>query len=513
MLPDKFNACDSIKLLLVMALRTGNVAETSIDDLLETTRKRKNRTVVWRDGTLPVLKAASNSHLLDLNAPAPEKQTCRILQQSSSLVGLLKTPGTHDIRRGVAFETSLLPSTNSVDGVDRAAQILGHTNKAKAGGLTAQYIGGAVESRLVDRLEVDFSSVVVKAPEQVRASYVSPTFSKAEVSAYMLSKGMSEQDKNERRKARRHMATAHKKEWVKANDQSQIEDLPLDESVVSIGKRKRAPELSQPADDPPVDPRLQEFTARLESGLSVQDLEDFDDLFDVEAASHPDSLMVPSYPGSEDELQPHLDHESQLEEGTESSTSLLRPFDPLMLPYVDFIDYFSRINLQTNKTMPANGGSKDKSTKFLYHCVAGCGRTDVDKARLDRHGASCDGTPVTAKPQIPCPRAGCNKTFGSESGLDNHIRDTHDWVPKACPRKECPQDVLYPDSNSRKKHMSEFHRFQPRTCPNCVGKAGEKKWKTLENFRVHHYGVHRMDNAQFNAMMKAEGNAGVEEDE
>lgn len=56
-----------IKLLLILALRLGNVAETSIDDLLKNTAQRNNRTVLWRYPDRPVLCAFSSVAILPDN--------------------------------------------------------------------------------------------------------------------------------------------------------------------------------------------------------------------------------------------------------------------------------------------------------------------------------------------------------------------------------------------------------------------------------------------------------------
>ena len=135
-LPDEYSIVDPVKLLIIMALRTGNVAETTYDALLATTRQRKNRTIEWKDPKLPIIMRINASALSD--TPTGITTLKKTLQIASHAAGMLQTPLTGDIRRGAAFETSKArSSTQSNSGLFNAQSFLGHINKAASLGSVA----------------------------------------------------------------------------------------------------------------------------------------------------------------------------------------------------------------------------------------------------------------------------------------------------------------------------------------------------------------------------------------
>jgi hypothetical protein len=224
LLPDSYSVCDPIRLFLVMALRSGNVIETSITDLLSTTRKSRNPIIAWIDPTRPVICISSCNHVIDFTRSAPADQLRQFLKHASELIGLLKEPGAHALRRGATFETSCLPSTHTVDSVDRVAKLLGHSGRAGYDGLTARYIGGAVESRFEERFEKDFSEITVRAPEQAPVGYFAKRLSTAEINAYIAQHSVVDATQIDRKRAAKLLAKEKKEEWVQANSPSMSEE-------------------------------------------------------------------------------------------------------------------------------------------------------------------------------------------------------------------------------------------------------------------------------------------------
>jgi hypothetical protein len=515
-LSDAYSVVDPIRLLLVLALRTGNVTETSITTLLETTRKRWNRTVAWVDGKRPVLCAKDSGHTLLLNRPAPSDALRQFMQNASGLVGMLKLPGAHDVRRGAAFETNAIAATSNIGGNDRAASLLGHSSKARD--LTARYIGGAVDSRFEERLEVDLTNVAVKAPQLAQVTYVKPRHTIADVNNWVHVNKWSDNSKGGRRKARRHMDKEHREEWEKANDSSHISEFeavefatpdptdpvdtatPTSTAVKSKTKRKRKDvPSSSPDAEIPVDPRLESFTQRLGAGLSAQDLEEFDDMFDMEVEGR-------------ENFQEDL--ENATDKGVESTPSDPAPQDLLEQPFLNFIDHFSRINVTMGHAKGSGGGSRDPRTQFLHVCSKGCGKTEVELNKLSYHEARCTGVARYVRNQgtLKCPD--CGRMFKSDKSRAQHIRDAHKWVPKPCTNKECNPTVLYETYNLYKTHRVAAHMpFQPRVCPDCVGEAANKVWRSFEGLKSHYVRLHLKTSEQFAAMMAAANQAHEEVEE
>ncbi|THX63178.1 hypothetical protein D6D08_08296 [Aureobasidium pullulans] len=112
-----YNVMDPATLAIVMALRIGATAATSIEDLVEATIARPDRTMQWAFRERPVLCCIENG-------------------QAKTGVTVKVTP--HDMRRGTAQEAAAL---NKATGIDLAAQVLGHRPITTMTGLTQKYVG------------------------------------------------------------------------------------------------------------------------------------------------------------------------------------------------------------------------------------------------------------------------------------------------------------------------------------------------------------------------------------
>ncbi|KAI4647927.1 hypothetical protein J4E93_004338 [Alternaria ventricosa] len=520
LLPPQFNVCDPIKLLVVMALRSGNVAETSIESLLATTRARRNKTMLWKDPTLPILRASNAGHALTYDSPAPESQLRTVLQRASSLGGLLTTPGTHDIRRGVAFEAHHLPSTKETSSHERARRLLGHTNSMAQSGVTQDYIGGAVSGLMEERLQADWTKMpATRLHEQSQLEYKKPKFSTEEVEKYLGSKGPASQ--NDKRRARRHMAKAHRDEWVKASSLSgfnrvdsekENEDyIPIDPQLtptVSAPKRRKTNPLSEadqnamthaPAfevdmvqSEIPVDPMLSGFVESLLSD-KVFDMNSYsEDIFDLEPLAAANSPKDPY----------------------ESTSSISTEEDPFTLSWISFIEHFSKINIRSAQTLAINGGSKDSSSIFGMSCSKGCGFSATINQRMQAHELFCKGKQKSHDKKVPCTTSGCDKTFTALKGMQEHVRTIHNFKPSPCTRKdECDQTIVYPTYAARQKHYLATHcSYKPRTCPRCVGTPKEhKKLPQEQDFRVDMAKVHGLSMAEVDKVL-AENLAPTEEE-
>jgi uncharacterized C2H2 Zn-finger protein len=364
---------------------------------------------------------------------------------------------------------------------------------------------------------------MVNTHEQASHAYIQPSFSIVEVDNYLMAKNLPKRDQNERRKARRHMAKAHREEWSKANDLSQIEALdpdyeshthaPVDPSLTTgiSTKRKRLPELEPDGDNSspvptakgkkkrvrdresqrdegemPIDPKLQDFLSHIDN-RTILDM-DVEQYFDLE-------------PVSADTLH-SADHD-QLEDSSESTSTITVAHEALALPCLEFIDYFSRINIQTDQVVASDGGSKDASSRFKFTCIKGCGYVTMSSNVIRAHETKCNGKSrytLDTSTQLPCPR-GCGKIMRTQRSVNDHVREIHDWVPKPCHHKLlCDQSILYYSRSSREKHTREAHpTFRARTCSLCPGE--DKVWKskaTLESHLIHR---HRLGKAEYKDML------------
>ncbi|THZ11663.1 hypothetical protein D6C91_09101 [Aureobasidium pullulans] len=110
-----YNVMDPATLAIVMALRIGATAATSIEDLVEATIARPDRTMQWAFRERPVLCCIENAR---------------------TDVTVKVTP--HDMRRGTAQKAAAL---NKATGIDSAAQVLGHRPITTMTGLSQKYVG------------------------------------------------------------------------------------------------------------------------------------------------------------------------------------------------------------------------------------------------------------------------------------------------------------------------------------------------------------------------------------
>ncbi|THV90098.1 hypothetical protein D6D26_09536 [Aureobasidium pullulans] len=119
-----------------MALRIGATAATSIDDLVEATIARPDRTMQWAFRERPVLCCIENDTLSSTNRRVT--QTNNTLKAAAARTGVTVKVTPHDMRRGTAQEAAAL---NKATGIDLAAQVLGHRPITTMTGLTQKYVG------------------------------------------------------------------------------------------------------------------------------------------------------------------------------------------------------------------------------------------------------------------------------------------------------------------------------------------------------------------------------------
>ena len=145
--PDHLIVCP-ILWLLVLALRTGAVAQTSYHDLCRDIKRTENKLFIWATPERPVLLAFGVAGCqLDMTKPASSRQIEEILRRGAESIGMLATPVPHDLRRGAVRDIAYLPKPPRGGAIEDAARVLDHLPGTRDAGVTDEYIGHWVRTR------------------------------------------------------------------------------------------------------------------------------------------------------------------------------------------------------------------------------------------------------------------------------------------------------------------------------------------------------------------------------
>ena len=174
-------------MLLIVALRAGNVVGTTIQEVLDAARKRSDRRIIWRNCDLPVIRAIllAGTGLHATNA-APTNQMTITLKDSGLEAGVIANLSAHDLRRGAARDTahSKQFATGVATGVATGlvAATLGHSHTAFHRGTTNVYTGSMTmdvwKPRVADNYVDDFGTSILpkssmkkkpRTPEEISA--------------------------------------------------------------------------------------------------------------------------------------------------------------------------------------------------------------------------------------------------------------------------------------------------------------------------------------------------------
>ncbi|KAH9871370.1 hypothetical protein IAQ61_005549 [Plenodomus lingam] len=116
-----------IKVVLVMALHTGMVQATSVDDLLQQTASRQDKTVQWAAPTRHALCAFSgNGGRLLLDTAANSRQLGTIPNEAANQAGITVHTTPHDLCRGTAQDMVNTP----IQGVHERTSLGTRTERA-----------------------------------------------------------------------------------------------------------------------------------------------------------------------------------------------------------------------------------------------------------------------------------------------------------------------------------------------------------------------------------------------
>jgi hypothetical protein len=130
---------DPIVLLMVHALRNGQVNALTIEEILQQMAAEPSRTLVWTNPSWPIIPAITSGGVrLEFPTPASTNQLHKSLLETGHIGGVIRDLWLHDLRRGSAFDNKNIKGLNAGVGAKVAAS-LGHSMNAFHKGTTALY--------------------------------------------------------------------------------------------------------------------------------------------------------------------------------------------------------------------------------------------------------------------------------------------------------------------------------------------------------------------------------------
>ncbi|KAL8786248.1 MAG: hypothetical protein Q9195_008304 [Heterodermia aff. obscurata] len=480
-------------MLLVLALRTGAVAFTSIQSLVSETSKSLDRCVPWLYPERAVFASFNERNGLDLDKPARSVQLVNTVKEAALTYGLREDLNPHDFRRGAVKDLHALNKALPTQDVSFSiASSVGHSRRAFNQGVTDQYNEPVTEDLWSQRVEAP--------PKRSRfdiAPTVQPTSKKRlRLTPQEISDAMPVSDVKDRN-ARVLVGRRLRKEKLKQREplgslssNIQLDTLPDAIPDANEGDMVREQTLTEtdpsgtgsldidiaPTHDIPIDPAILDDTVNLISGQASRSIE-------------PDLMEI------------------MLESASAAISSSLD------MSRTAFINRYASINIVRNERQACKdptaarlakdvyyGGSKESPTFFAIECPnrhKGCLYTATLPRLIKIHLVACDDPKNT-------PRSLVEKTHVCEHCgnrqktiylLRRHIKDYHEWIPSPCkePGPNC-DDRIFQTGSAYKVHWASHHptpaalaalaNYQPQRClvPDC---ESETIFPSLKSYRAH----------------------------
>lgn len=233
--PDDSVVCP-VKLLLTLALRLGNISESSIHDLITHTRQRKNQTVLWAFPERPVHCAfTTGGAALVPDKPAGNHQLTQTKTEAARAAGLLSRLHAHDLRCGAARDTANLRSKAKGTPGKGATAVLGHSFNATNMALTAHYVGALADDTWTKRNDESFDDPIYEIeetenPYQRKFQALQPQ----QVTEICRIEGLDEKDPKQRKQASRLYEKRRQGDWA---DQERAKRQMIDTDVQESPRR------------------------------------------------------------------------------------------------------------------------------------------------------------------------------------------------------------------------------------------------------------------------------------
>jgi hypothetical protein len=539
-LHDSLSVVDPVKLCVAYALRIGLVTETSWSALMDNVLNRPSKRFIWTKPSSPVFFALTRSCHLDFEKPSSIDQQRRFLCHAAKLVGMLKAPVTHDLRRGAAADVYALKSY--AGSTDRVRRALGHSVESMNKGVTDDYIGRTKGDLWAERLNsnadrdffgVDMASATFekrKTPtakidqylesghtkgdlwaerltsgaepdsfgvEMASASFKKRKIATADIDQYCERNGLDKADRNDRYLARKNLAEQQRDQWS-TNEQLIADTVQSptssNESPV-VGEKTTSNDMGSDEDDDDqgLSPASTDTASR---GLVMENL-----------APGLRGLTECMLDTQADGVDSNADDDS-IELMTDGCIALLnatQDFDEesiLTAEPKEFIGYLSSINLISvaSDALPSelpSGNSRDPPARFLHRCTKErCTRAFNSALRRDQHQVNCvpppPPPPTVSTPTVAAPTRKRKRA---------DIHKVTEGYPKSCPdSEECGVHKVFATEHLMKNHRQLHHddtwpKKTPCNFPGCQ-LPKDHYFVSKEAFRRHLSNYHFLTAAQ-----------------
>lgn len=521
------------KMLCILALRYGAVAETSWDELISNMAARPSNKAVWTESFrhVPVFCGITNSQSLqlDFGKPAGGAEGPKALALGANLVGMLGKPTTHDIRRGAAAEIAHLETPlrgSSRDGATRLA--LHHSVTSYSYGTTDEYVGHLRADTWAARLD---AKPMIGAKHDLQfgdSSYRPPKFSKHDLDSLCEKYNLDATDQGERNKAAAMARKDDQDEWIK--QQKAILDTPVHTirnlpvraprntpvqrfHTTAAEKRTKTPSF---VNDLPTNQELTIPPSRDGAAIGPH-LLDVDDP-EFNPMSSMKLIQSTIFDQNQDGQDALLLQVSQLAQSATSSndintsSSAVQGACPILTAGRDeFVRFFSTVNIvklhspisgQVNTVVGVEGGSRDQVTRYMFLChnkQFGCIQKFPYLRHREEHSALCKLVCAEAAAERAFRCDQCHQSFKQERDLTRHVKRVHekDSTLNKCSYTECKDLPAFETLSLLRKHRDRAHKgWIPRLCPHPDCSDVSKIWEDLLTFKKHLTKKHRMGNQE-----------------
>lgn len=465
--------------------------------------------------------------------------------QMGLVAGVLAHIRAHDWRRGAAKDLANLKS--KVPGVadEAVARAIGQSRASLSKGITDDYVGG---------IDTDLYTARVESGYQAKQSpLLGAPFKKAKLDHATLTNHCEqvgiEPSKSGLHTARRHLYADQQTAWIETERNRQEPPTPLPASARELKrplKQRTASQVnSAPTSIKPTQIGGPDFSnkssaaATAAAATAVED-QDFAGFIDPQLLLHPGDQALPletvqhasAVNGDEDAVDRDVQQITNILDDANTSTGnpekdqdreligfgimvenmqlAEQGADLLLLPASEYVDALSRINVFHNTALDPHrttldeflpskvpmGNSRDYPRRFLFPCPnEGCDYSHYIKGILNDHVLVCKPKAQTSTSFVcdqVCENGEvCNKGFATAHGLNEHVVDTHTWVPKKCPHGNCADPhSMFANRKLYANHLAIHHKpIDPTTCtfPECNSKTVFSQHSTYSNHlrRVH----------------------------
>ncbi|TPX13777.1 uncharacterized protein E0L32_005721 [Thyridium curvatum] len=532
------NVLCPIKLLLIYALRTGAVDATSWINLRRDLSSRRIQKLPWKYPHRPVICASIRPGQLDLDEPAGSGMMIKHIRLAAEAAGILKAVIPHDLRRGAAYEATLLKKSIRHGANEAARSVLGHSLNSAERNLTASYTGHSAEPTWAMRLENDITiranKIIDVAPTSLKRTRASTEL----ITRVCVEEGLDPGKKLDRDKASRQKRT-ETTTATRATDNKDdaLDRFPIDPELenyflnlpsqedrlsygspstrlptpsnlssvctVVAGDRNKTPE---DAEDFPADSDItgffQNFSSQQahlddddelairETGVST--LDETAEQDDEALAFCGDVLGI----GREASVELPNDMDEGLVSALESAPAIIEMEPPILQASPDeFATFLSTVNSYSwNVSREHNAislpkyansvGSKDPPSRWRHSCPNdGCQFTALNNHEMERHLKICDVS-KTADYKFICNI--CQARLKSSGSLRDHINDIHNFPPTLCTVQGCTIKTPFTSKYQLRVHMENEHSgWANKTCPVPTCNRADKPFNRLLRLEEH----------------------------